>query len=91
LLPVNFTPAFTGTHALPFASHTTSEAGNATLPGFMPVTAHCQGGSNCGLGASLPQASAVSPNRTQKPTLFILPSMLARNPGRRHIRRAENP
>jgi hypothetical protein len=88
LLPFSFTPAFTCAQALPFASHTTKEAGNATRPGFMPVTADCQGGSNCGLGASAAQATAAKPNSAQKPTLFIRSRMLARISSTARLRRA---
>src|SRR4051794_36069202 len=79
LLPLSRTPALTGVQPLPFASHTTSVGAEATLPGFIPVTTHCHGGSTPGLGAPFQQPTAANPISTRNPTLFMLIDMFSRN------------
>jgi len=49
--------------AVRLANH--SAGGAATLPGFMPVTTHCKGGTSEALGASFEQPSAVGPEATK--------------------------
>jgi hypothetical protein len=64
-------PGFTGEQLLPFASQTTSDGSAATLPGFIPVTTHCQGGTSARLGAPFEQASDTNP-ASKSQALFML-------------------